>query len=225
VDKLLTPTKGGHREFKMGWDLCLWRCAGAFGSCCAHRLFQTLIVRILNTGDNMTKTIIASFALALLFLTSATSYADDVNWQTVKSDACGGFTVKMPGTPKEESAAEKEVILRTYSVNEWPEGIFTVACIVYLPGAKVNVQDELTTNRDNFNKESEATLISEATITLQGVPGLDFTSQSAKHRTNYRVRVYADGNRVYLASAGVKKGHDELIKIEQFLGSFHLTDR
>jgi len=187
--------------------------------------FQLLIVRVLNTGDNMTKTITASFALALLFLTSAISYADDVNWQTVKSDACGGFTVKMPGIPKEESAAEKDVILRTYSVNEWPEGIFTVACIVYLPSAKVNVQDELTTNRDNFNKESEATLISEATITLQGVPGLDFTSQSAKHRTNYRVRVYADGNRVYLASAGVKKGHDELIKIEQFLGSFHLTDR
>lgn len=171
----------------------------------------------------MNKSITASFALALLFLTSATSYADDVNWQTVKSDACGGFTVKMPGTPREESAAEKEVILRTYSV-EWPEGIFTVACIVYLPGTTVNVQDELATNRDNFNKESEAILISEVTISLQGVPGLDFTSQSAKHRTNYRVRVYADGNRVYLVSAGVRKGHDELIKIEQFLGSFHLTD-
>jgi hypothetical protein len=173
----------------------------------------------------MRKTITSSFALALLFLTSATSYSDDVTWQTVKSDACGGFTVQMPGTPKEEAAAEKEIIMRTYSVDEGPDGNFTVACIVYLPGTKVNVQDELATNRDSFNKESEATLISETKITLQGVPGLDFTSQNAKHTTNYRVRVYADGNRVYLASAGVKKGHDELIKIEQFLGSFHLTDR
>lgn len=172
----------------------------------------------------MRKTITASFAFVFLFLMSATSYADDVHWQTVKSDACGGFTVKMPGTPKEESATEKDVIMRTYSV-EWPEGIFTVACMVYLPGTKVNVQNELATNRDNFNKESEATLVSEATITLQGVPGLDFTSQSIKHRTNYRVRVYADGNRVYMASAGVRKGQDELIKIEQFLGSFHLADR
>src|SRR5258708_3047486 len=187
------------------------------------RLFP-LCVQESNTGDNMRKIIAASFAFALLFLASATSYAADVNWQTVKSDGCGGFTVKMPGTPKEESANEKDVILRTYSV-EWAEGNFTVACIVYLPGAKVNVQDELATNRDNFNKESEATLISEATMTLQGVPGLDFTSESIKHKTNYRVRVYADGNRVYMVSAGARKGHDEIIKIEQFLGSFHLTGR
>ncbi len=173
----------------------------------------------------MRKTMKASLAFALLFLASATSYADDVNWQSVKSDACGGFTVQMPGTPKEESATEKEIIMRTYSVNEWPEGIFTVACIVYLPGAKVDVQGELTANRDNFNTESDATLISETAITLQGVSGVDFTSQSTKHRTNYRVRIFADGNRVYLASAGVRKGHDDLIKIEQFLGSFHLTDR
>jgi predicted Zn-dependent protease len=131
----------------------------------------------------------------------------------------------MPGKPKEESANEKDVIMRTYAVDEWPAGIFTVACIVYLPSAKVNVKDELTTNRDNFNRESEATLISQAAVTLQGVSGLDFTAHSAKHEINYRVRVYADGNRVYMVSAAVKKGNDELIKIEQFLGSFRLTDR
>ena len=84
----------------------------------------------------MRKTITSSFALALLFLATATSYADDVNWKTVKSDACGGFTVKMPGTPKEESAAEKEVILRTYSVESansgWSLRIPARACMASL---------------------------------------------------------------------------------------------
>jgi hypothetical protein len=127
--------------------------------------------------------------------------------------------------PKEESAAEKEVILRTYSADIGPEAIFTVACIVYLPGARVNIEDELTANRDNFNKKSDATLVAQARMLLQEVRGLDFTSQSAKHAMNYRVRVFADGNRVYMASAPVMNGHDELITVEQFLGSFHLTDR
>ncbi len=172
----------------------------------------------------MSKIIGASLAFALLVLTSATSCAGDVDWQTVKSDACGGFTVKLPGKPNEESAGEKDVILRTYSV-ERPEGNFTVACVVYLPGAKVNVENELVTNQDNFNRESDATPVSEAKISLQGVSGLDFTSESVKQGTNYRARIYADGNRVYMLSAGVKKGQDQLVTVERFLGSFRLTDR
>lgn len=163
-------------------------------------------------------------AVALLMLTSATSYAEDIAWQTVKSDACGGFTVKLPGKPNEGSASENDVILRTYTV-ERPEGMFTVACVVYLPGAKVNVQNELVTNQDNFNKESDATLVSETKILLQGVPGLDFTSESVKNAINYRARIYADGNRVYMLSVGVKKGQDQLVTIERFLGSFRLADR
>lgn len=172
----------------------------------------------------MSKIIPAIVAGALLVLTSATSYADDIAWQTVKSDACGGFTVKLPGKPHEESASEKDVILRTYSV-QGPEGLFTVACVVYLPGAKVNIENELVTNKDNFNKESDATLVAEAKISLQGVSGVDFTSESARNATNYRARIYADGNRVYMLSVGVKKGQDQLVTTERFLGSFRLTDR
>lgn len=171
----------------------------------------------------MCKWIPASLTFALV-LWSAASYADNASWKTVKSDACGGFTVKMPGSAKEESASENNVILRSYSV-ERPESLFTVACVVYPPGATVDVQNELATNRDNFNRESEAVPVSETAISLQGVAGLDFTSESTRHRTNYRVRVYADGNRVYLLSAGVRKGQDELLSIEQFLGSLHLADR
>ncbi|HEX7952118.1 MAG TPA: hypothetical protein VF523_03495 [Burkholderiales bacterium] len=177
-----------------------------------------------NTGDNMGKTCTAFLGAALLALSSASSHADDMAWQSVKSDACGGFTVKLPGKPREESASEKDVILRTYAV-ERPEGLFTVACVVYLPGAKVNIENELVTNRDNFNRESDAALVSEAKISLQGVSGVDFTSESVKNATNYRARIYADGNRVYMLSAGVKKGQDQLVTIERFLGSFRLTDR
>ena len=172
----------------------------------------------------MNKTIPALLAAALLVLASAAGYAEDIAWQTVNSDACGGFTVKLPGKPNEESASEKDVILRTYTV-ERPEGLFTVACVVYLPGAKVNIQNELVTNQDNFNKESDAALVSEVKISLQGVPGLDFTSESVKNATTYRARIYADGNRVYMLSVGVKKGQDQLVTIERFLGSFRLTDR
>lgn len=172
----------------------------------------------------MVKNIPSFLAAALFCVASATVHAADVEWKTVKSDACGGFTVKLPGTPKEESASEKDVILRSYTV-ERPEGVFTVACVVYLPGSKVDVQNELATNRDNFNKESDATPVAESTITLQGVTGLDFTSESVKQATNNRARVYADGNRVYMVSASVRKGTDEIIEIERFLGSFRLTGR
>jgi hypothetical protein len=170
----------------------------------------------------MTRLIPASLTFALV-MTSAASYAEGVDWKILKSDACGGFTVMMPGSAKEESASEKEIILRSYAV-ERSESLFTVACVVYPPGATVDVQNELATNRDNFNRESEASLVSEAAISLQGVSGLDFTSDSIKHRTHYRVRVYVDGNRVYMLTAAVRKGQDELLSIEQFLGSLHLAD-
>lgn len=172
----------------------------------------------------MSKNFTAFLAGALLALASATTNAEDMAWQNVKSDACGGFTFKLPGKPHEESASEKDVILRTYTV-ERPEGLFTVACVVYLPGAKVNIDNELVTNKDNFNRESDATLVAEAKISLQGMSGVDFTSESLKNATNYRARIYADGNRVYMLSAGVKKGQDQLVAIERFLGSFRLTDR
>jgi hypothetical protein len=162
---------------------------------------------------------------AFLFFTSATGYSDDYNWQTIKSDACGGFTVNMPGDPKEGSHADKDVIMRSYSVDDWPEGVYTVACIIYLPEAKVGTADELTANRDNFNKEAQATLNSEAKMTLQGIPGIDFTSQSEKHRANYRVRVFSEGNRVFLISAATRKGHDEMVNMQKFLDSLRLTDR
>jgi len=168
-----------------------------------------------------------SIPAALLFaglLTGAASYAEDISWKTVESDACGGFSVKMPGSAKEEAASENNVILRSYTV-ERPQSLFTVACMVYLPGAKMDAQSELATNRDNFNRESEATLIAETPIALQGVAGLDFTSESAKYRTDYRVRVYADGNRVYMLSAGVRKGQDAMLDVERFLGSLRLAKR
>jgi hypothetical protein len=177
------------------------------------------------TGGNMRKLISTPSILTCFLLISAPVYAEDYAWQTLQSDACGGFTVNMPGTAKEVSHADKEVIMRGYSMDDWPEGVFTVACIVYLPDAKVEIENELTTNRDNFDKEAQATLISESSTSLQGVPGIDFTSQSDKHRANYRVRVFSEGNRVYLISAGTRKGHDEMVNMQKFLDSFHLTNR
>jgi hypothetical protein len=118
----------------------------------------------------MRKPITAFLAFALFLLAPVTGHSDEAYWQTVKSDACGGFTVKMPGTPKEESANEKDIIMRTYSVDEWPEGIFTVACIVYLPGTKVDATRELSANRDNFNNEAEAKPVSETAITRKAFP-------------------------------------------------------
>ena len=173
----------------------------------------------------MLRAMAVSLMFAFAAFTSITGYPDDYSWQTVKSEACGGFTVSMPGEPKEGSHADKEVIMRSYSVDDWPEGVFTVACIIYLPEAKVGTEDELTANRDNFNKEAQAMLISEAKTTLQGIPGIDFTSQSEKHRTNYRVRVFSEGNRVFLISAATRKGHDEMINMQKFLDSLRVTDR
>lgn len=172
----------------------------------------------------MIKILSAFVAFVFLLVVTATGRAEAIAWQTVKSEACGGFSVSMPGAPKEESASEKDVILHSYTV-ELREGLFTVACVVYLPGAKVDIPNELTSNQDNFNKESDATLIAESKITLQGISGLDFTSESVKQGINYRARIYADGNRVYMLSAGVKKGQDQLVTTERFLGSFRFTDR
>ena len=167
----------------------------------------------------------ASVILTWCLLASTPGHSEDYAWQTIQSDACGGFTVNMPGVAKEVSHADKEVIMRGYSMDDWPEGVFTVACIVYLPDAKVVTDNELTINRDNFDKEAQATLISESTTALQGVPGIDFTSQSEKNRANYRVRVFAEGNRVFLISAGTRRGHDEMINMQKFLDSLHLSDR
>lgn len=173
----------------------------------------------------MFRVISASAFLTPCLLLSTASHSEDYAWQTIQSDACGGFTVNMPGVAKEVSHADKDVIMHGYSMDDWPEGVYTVACVVYLPDSKVTTENELTSNRDNFDREAQATLISESPTTLQGMPGIDFTSQSEKHRANYRVRVFSEGNRVYLISASTRKGHDEMINMQKFLDSFHLSNR
>lgn len=171
----------------------------------------------------MTKNTLKTIPLALAILFAAATTASPqgaIKWSTLSPEK-GGFTLRMPGEPKEQIESKQDFTFHMYTVAT--EGAFYLAGYGdYAPTVRLNVEGELAANRDNFVKGLDgAKLLTSQSTTLDSHPGLEFTGESPQGR--FRSRVYLVGNRVFQILAFEFAGKDDSENVKRFLASFAFT--
>ncbi len=166
--------------------------------------------------------LIISLPVWLALATVADSQQTNTDWHAV-TDSAGHFSIMMPGDPehktqKDESHKEGPIVTDTYVLSAQPN-LFIAAMTQYPAAIALPDQDELTADRDNFNKEVKATVVSEERKTFGGFPAVDFKSKN-EQMTFHSLMVKADHN-VYCAVAAYKIG-DEPADCGRFINSLKL---
>jgi hypothetical protein len=144
------------------------------------------------------------------------------NWHTF-TDATGRFSFLVPSEPKrqtqkDESHQEGPIVTDTYVANT-ESSAFIAGLTQYPPAAVLPDQDELTADRDNFNKQVNATVVSEQRRDYSGFPAIEFKSKSEQN-TFHALMVKAD-HRVY-CTVTVYKTPDEPVECTRFVNSLKL---
>ncbi|MGA9997754.1 MAG: hypothetical protein WBP93_20230 [Pyrinomonadaceae bacterium] len=142
------------------------------------------------------------------------------------ADEGGKFTVLLPAQPEKTSETVKGVEVHGLQVTKAP-----VVCIIAYsdyPAVNTDMDAALSAERDAFNKPLEASIISEKKLKYRkangdDVPALDFTAESTKHSSNFKVRILIDGNRVYVVAIGSLKTNDTATEFDRYINSFTLT--
>jgi hypothetical protein len=161
-----------------------------------------------------------SFSLFLILaMASSLDAVQGVEWVQV-APAGGGFSVMMPGKPKEETKADREYSSHSFSVMT-DISVYLVEIGNYAPHVNIDPATELAGNRDNFVKGIEGKLIESKEIVLDGHLGLEFSAENSHSLA--RCRVYVSGKRVYMLVAGVSKKQDDSANVNRFLTSFAFT--
>ena len=161
--------------------------------------------------------LIFSLGLALsLFAQSAG------NWHTF-TDPTGRFSVLMPGEPehqtqKDESHKEGPVVTDLYLVKAPPK-LYIAGLTLYPQAVALPDQGELTADRDNFNKSTNAALVSEERKTFAGFPAVEFKSKN--EQTTFHVLFVKADHNLYAMLAGYENG-DEPLESSKFVNSLKL---
>ena len=160
-------------------------------------------------------------ALLALALTAGAQQPSG-DWHTF-TDATGHFSFLVPGEPKhqtqkDENHKEGPIVTDTYLVNVQANA-FIAGITQYPPAIPLPDEEELTADRDNFNKEVNATVTSEQRKTFAGFPAVEFKSKS-EQATFHVLMVKADHN-VYCTIA-VYKTPDEPSECARFVSSMKL---
>ena len=133
-----------------------------------------------------------------------------------------GFSVLMPGKPVE--AIDKRA---TYTMHSFAltlgRGNYVASYSDYAPEANLNPATALTLNRDKFNKNIHAKMLSSREITLDGHRGIEFTSEIPA--ANIRVQMFLIGNRMFQLATLVFKDVDETRNVDRFFDSFKFTTK
>ena len=161
-----------------------------------------------------------SFWLALAII--AVAQKNNADWHTF-TDSSGRFSFLIPSEPqhqtqKDETHKEGPIITDTYLVKT-EANVYIAALTQYAPAIQVPDQEELTADRDNFNKEAKAAVVSEDRKTFAGFPAVEFKSKSDA-ATFHALMVKADHN-IYCAVATYKTA-DEPADCTRFVSSLKL---
>jgi len=149
--------------------------------------------------------------------------AAPVGWVKFISEE-GGFSVLMPGTPKEtiETSQSDHGPYTTHIVLlRQEDNVYMVGWVDYDPSFNFNRQAELEANRDNFVNGIKATLLETRTTTINGYPAIEFSAENANRI--FKSRVYIVGRRPYQIVIGSPKEIDDSANINRFFSSFKLT--
>lgn len=148
------------------------------------------------------------------------SVPDSSGWVKFTS-ALGRFTVVMPSAPTDQVATKQSehgpytthvLIARDAS------SVYVIGWVDYDPSFNFNKQSELAANRDNFVKETKATLLTSSPTTIDGYSAIEFVCETAEK--GYKSRVYMVGRRPYIIVIGTPKGQDDSVQASRFFNSF-----
>ena len=148
------------------------------------------------------------------------SVPDSSGWVKFTS-ALGRFTVVMPSTPSDQVATKQSehgpytthvLIARDTS------SVYLIGWVDYDPSFNFNKQSELVANRDNFVKETKATLLTSSPTTIDGYSAIEFVCETAEK--GYKSRVYMVGRRPYIIVIATPKGQDDSVQASKFFNSF-----
>ncbi|SRR6266508_628766 len=166
----------------------------------------------------MRKRLCLSVLSQLLIASSLFAFQVD-DWVKV-APIGGGFSVMMPAKPEEETKPGAGFNSHLFTVAT-DKAIYLAAYGDYDPSIKLDVANELVTNRDNFLKTLDAKLTDSKEISMDGHTGLEFTGES--NQASFKSRVYIFGNRVHQIGVAVFKGKDDAANVDRFFGSFSFT--
>jgi len=126
---------------------------------------------------------------ALFLISSMSAFAQEDKWIRF-SPTGSGFEIMLPSEPNEKVETRANYTTHMYSS--------TVGRTVYLisySDYSTIPEKALEVNRDDFNKQMQATLISSRNVELDGKTGLEFTSEISS--ANVKSRIFLVGKRLY----------------------------
>lgn len=168
------------------------------------------------------KPALSKFGVVTVFfvlLTSAAAQEDPgPPWAKFEPEGAG-FSVLMPGKPVETVDKRATYTLHSFTV-QMGRGTYVASYSDYASEVKLNPNTALTSNRDKFNRNLKATLLTSREITLDGQPGLEFTSETPA--ANVKSQLFLVGNRMYQTVTFVFKDVDETRHVDRFFESFKL---
>jgi hypothetical protein len=168
------------------------------------------------------KPAISKFGVVTVFfvLLSSAVAQDDPPPPWAKFEPEGaGFSVLMPGKPVETIDKRATYTLHSFTV-QMGRGTYVASFSDYAREIRLDPASALMSNRDKFNKNLKATLLTSREITLDGQPGLEFTSETPA--ANVKSQLFLVGNRMYQTVTFVFKDVDETRNVDRFFESFKL---
>lgn len=132
-------------------------------------------------------------------------------------------SILLPNTPEKESNTIEKESGKIYT-DVWVSkttadgylGIYILSTALY--PIDLSPKAELEGDRDNFLKAVNAKLVDESDITLNGIPGKEFTGVSDKY--TFKSRVYYVNRRAYQFAAAEPTEHFDVGRVKKFLDSF-----
>ena len=149
---------------------------------------------------------------ALLIMASLNAFAQDEKWIRF-SPAGSGFEIMLPSEPTEKVEKRANFTTHMYSSTLGR----TVFLISYSDYQTIPAK-ALEANRDDFNKQMQATLLSSRNVEFDGKTGLEFTSEISA--ANVKSRIFLVGNRLYQIAALVFKDTQDETRVDRFFQSF-----
>lgn len=165
--------------------------------------------------------LIFSLLVVLTLLRSVSAQKTDLApWFTLEPEGAG-FVVLLPGAATERVEKKASYTMHAF-IATVGRATYVTSYSDYEPG-KLDAKTALTANRDKFNKNFEATLISSGEITLNGHTGIEFVSETPAH--NVKSRIFLVGNRMFQIATLVYKDVDETRNVDRFFQSFKFTPK
>ena len=136
-----------------------------------------------------------------------------------------GFTVQMPGTPKEQSQAAAGTMMKIHSVESRNGAYMLTHADLPIPAneSPAQVQTRLDGSRDGAIGNMQGRLTGEEKITLGKYPGRDVRFDIPAEKGSGRARIYLVGSKLIMVMAIGERNFAGSADAAKFIESVQLT--